>query len=230
MKYVLVVFGILLALSACEIKQDSKLVSENPFYRYFYPYDTIPKVYVYRNVAQGLEEEFHRIFSIEDSQGKHTVVELYAEDGRLLEAMNYNIDSLDVIDHMVVDKNQKKQKALVTEDQLIPLSKLQKGVFASNFPGVLDSTFFLKYIERSFVKSGEMDVLDRESKTVTFKDEILLKLYNPWKKLEDPREGVAFYVFAEGYGLVEWYSEDKSVHYKLEKIISQSDFVKLMSR
>lgn len=114
MKYVLVVFGILLALSACEIKQDSKLVSENPFYRYFYPYDTIPKVYVYRNVAQGLEEEFHRIFSIEDSQGKHTVVELYAEDGRLLEAMNYNIDSLDVIDHMVVDKNQKKQRTIRT--------------------------------------------------------------------------------------------------------------------
>ena len=231
MKLSAVLIGILLiGFSSCEWKQDRYAESENSFYQYFYPYDTIPKVYVYRNISQGLEEEFHRVFSIKDSEGKHTVVELYAEDGRLLEAMNYNIDSLDVQDHMVVDRKQLNKKSLITEKQYFPMTKLEKGEFASNFPGVMDSTFFLKYIKRSFVTSGKMDVLDQEDiKTVTFEDDILLKLYNPWKKLEDPREGKAFYVYGEGFGLVEWYSEDKSMHYRLEKIISQTEFVNLMS-
>ena len=94
----------------------------------------------------------------------------------------------------------------------------------------MDSTFFLKYIERSFVKEGKADVLGKSVPTVEFKDDIILKLYNPWKKLEDVREGKATQIFAKGYGLVEWSSENKEVQYRLEKIISQSDFVKLMAR
>lgn len=232
MKLIAVLVGIVvIAVSSCEWKQERYSESENTFYQYFYPYDTIPRVYVYRNITQGLEEEFHRVFSIKDSEGRHTVVEYYAEDGRLLEALNYNIDSLDVQDHMVVDRKKLNKKALITENQFFPMTKLEKGVFASNFPGVMDSTFFLKYIERSFVISGKINVLDQEDvKSVTFEDDILLKLYNPWTNLEDPRNGKAFYVYAEGFGLVEWYSEDKSMHYRLEKIITQTEFINIMSK
>lgn len=217
----------IIGLASCGKSSET---SENEFFDYFYAYDTIPKVYVYRNISNGLEEEFHRVFAINDSEGKHVVVEIYSEDGRILEALNYNIDSLDIADHMVVNLEQENTKAVLSENQLIPMSKKDKGVFATNFPGVMDSTFFLKYIERSFVKEGKADVLGKSVPTVEFKDDIILKLYNPWKKLEDVREGKATQIFAKGYGLVEWSSENKEVQYRLEKIISQSDFVKLMAR
>lgn len=217
----------IIALSSC--KENSNL-SDNEFFEYFYAYDTIPKVYVYRNVTNGLEEEFHRIFGINDSEGKHVVVEIYAEDGRILEALNFNIDSLDIADHMVVNLEQENTQAAVSENQYMPMSKKDKGIFATNFPGVMDSTFFLKYVEKSFVKEGKIDVLGTSAETVEFRDDIMLKLYNPWKKLEDVREGKATQIYAKGYGLVEWSSEKKEVHYKLEKIISQNEFVKLMAR
>ena len=204
--------------------------SDNEFFDYFYAYDTIPKVYVYRNISNGLEEEFHRVFAINDSEGKHVVVEIYAEDGRILEALNYNIDSLDIADHMVVNLEKENTQAVLSEKQLMPMSKKEKGIFATNFPGVMDSTFFLKYIERSFVKEGKADVLGKSVATVEFGDDIMLKLYNPWKKLEDVREGKATQVFAKGYGLIEWSSENKEVHYRLEKIISQNEFITLMGR
>ena len=37
---------------------------------YFYPVLKEDKFYVYRNVVNGLEEQIHRIYSIEDSKGK----------------------------------------------------------------------------------------------------------------------------------------------------------------
>ena len=84
--------------------------SANPNMEYFYPWDTVPKIYLYRDVANGLDEQFHRVFSITDSQGEHIVVEIYTSDGRIIEALNYNIDSLDLIDHMVVNRNGEKTK------------------------------------------------------------------------------------------------------------------------
>ena len=33
---------------------------------YFYPYDTIPKIYVYRDVVGGLNEQFHRVYGVKD--------------------------------------------------------------------------------------------------------------------------------------------------------------------
>lgn len=234
MKYSFVLIAILtLTLVACKEdthETDSNTVtSENVFYPYFYEYDSIPKVYVYRNITHGLEEQYHRVFGINDSQGKHIVVEFYTEDGRLTEAYNYNLDSLNLIDHMVVGRERVKHKATLSEDQLIPLTKESTTEFASNFPGIMDSTFFLHYVKRKFEKEQKMDVMGKETEAVVFADEILLKLYNPYQDLEDAKEGKAKYYFAKGYGLVEWHSEKKEAHYRLEKIISQKDFTELVN-
>ena len=72
---------VLVVVSACTsaVKEDGaeNLVSTNVYGDYFYSYDTIPKIYVYRNITNGLEEIFHRVFSIEDTEGNHIVVEIY---------------------------------------------------------------------------------------------------------------------------------------------------------
>ena len=221
-----------LALFACgenTAKQAIAPQSENEFYAYFYPYDTIPKVYVYRNIADGLEEQFHRVFSLNDSEGEHIVVETYTDDGRLTEALNYNLDSLDLIDHMVVDRNQENKKGVLFKHRLIPMDRTSEAEFASRFPGVYDSTFFLKEITRKFSKEQQLDVMSERKNVVVFKDEIRLTLFNPWTKMEDVREGEAVSYYAEGIGLVEWHTPNKAAHYRLEKIISQKNFLELVS-
>lgn len=70
---------------------------------------------MYRDVAGGLEEEFHRIYALKDQAGEHLIVEVYASDGRIREAYNYNVDSLNLQDYMVVDVNQEKKKHFCTK-------------------------------------------------------------------------------------------------------------------
>lgn len=94
--------------------------SKNPNAAYFYPLDTVPKIYHYRDIANGLDEEFHRIYTVEDALGPHLIVEVYASDGRLREAINYNIDSLVVQDHMVVNRVQSKEKTLLYKISFSP--------------------------------------------------------------------------------------------------------------
>lgn len=224
---------VLVGVSACtsDEKEDGadNLVSTNVYGDYFYNYDTIPKIYVYRNITNGLEEIFHRVFSIEDTEGNHIVVEIYSEDGRILEALNYNVDSLDLMDHMVVDINNIKRKAELFKNKMIPTDKTSRADFASRFAGIMDSTLFLKEISRVYQKELKLDVLGKQIEAIAFQDDIRITLFNPFTRLEDVKETRSFAYFAKGYGLVEWHSENKLAHYRLEKIMSQSEFVNLMS-
>lgn len=233
MKTLIIFCVLLLGLSACssDEKEDGvvELVSTNIFGDYFYEYDTIPKIYVYRNVTNGLEEIFHRVFAIDDSEGNHVVVEIYAEDGRILEALNYNIDSLNLMDHMVVDTSNVKRKAELFKNNMMPIDKKKRADFASRFAGIMDSTLFLKEISRVYQKELKLDVLGKKTEAVVFQDDIRMTLFNPFTRLEDVKETKSFAYFAKGYGLVEWHSENKLAHYRLEKIMSQSEFVNLMS-
>lgn len=217
-------------LISCSEEVVETTVSSNVFGSSFYPYDTIPKVYVYRDVANGLAEEFHRVFSIDDSEGKHIVVEIYKEDGRLVEALNYNLDSLDIIDHMVVDRKLEKRKAELFKNKLIPDSKTSIASFASRFEGFKDSTMILKEVDRQYKSSKKMDVLGKKVAATVFIDYVRMTLFNPFTREEQEGKWEMLNYFAEGYGLVEWHNEDKTVHYRLEKILSQDDFVNLMSK
>lgn len=209
---------------------DPQPKSVNPNIEYFYPWDTVPKVYMYRDVANGLEEQFHRIFSISDSQGDHIVVEIYTSDGRIIEALNYNIDSLDVMDHMVVNRNGEKTKAELFKTKLIPLAK-EETWFASRFQGFLDSTLILKEVFRKFNKvDPEYRVMDEQNEAIIFKDYVRMTNFNPFSKKESVIEGEASSYFSKGFGLTEWHTANKKAHYRLEKIMTQEEWVKIISR
>lgn len=213
-----------------EADSENPNVSENVFGDFFYPYDTIPKIYVYRDVVNGLEEQFHRVFAINDSEGKHIVVEIYTNDGRIIEALNYNLDSLDIIDYMVVDRRQEQTKAELFKNKLIPNDKKSTASFAARFSGISDSTLFLKEIDREYGSTKNIDVMGKKVNTTIFNDHLRVTLFNPFTKMEDEREGESVNYFATGYGLVEWHNVDKSIHYRLEKIISQDAFVNLVRK
>jgi hypothetical protein len=215
-------------LTSCRNQQTE---SKNQYITYFYEADSVPKIYLFRDIANGLDELFQRIYTVDDSQGSHIIVETYAADGRIIEALNYNTDSLDVMDHMVVNRNGKKTKAELFKNKLIPMNDREEVWFASRFQGFMDSTLILKEIKRK-VNGKEIlcDVMGEQVPTIVMKDRIRMTNFNPFTKKERVLEGNSINYFAKGYGLVEWFTPDKKVHYRLEKIMTQEEWIKIITR
>lgn len=227
MKIVLSFIALILIIASCSTDESK---SKNPYAEYFYELDSVPKIYLFRDIANGLDEQFQRIYSVKDSEGEHIVVEIYSADGRILEALNYNVDSLDVMDHMVVNRNNEKTKAELFKNKLIPMNANEEVWFASRFQGFLDSTLILKEIKRTTDgKEIQHDALGEDIATIIMKDKIRMTNFNPFSKKETVLEGKAVNYYAKGYGLVEWHTPDKKVHYKLEKILTQQEFLKIVT-
>lgn len=205
--------------------------SKNPNVAFFYPLDTIPKIYQYRNIANGLDEEFHRIYTVEDAVGPHLIVEVYAGDGRLREAINYNIDSLVVQDHMVVNRIQSKEKALLYKNQLFPFDLQKETWFATKFSGVTDSTVILQEVFRRFQTKKSTSVLAKKKvSALVFQDKIRRTVLNPFTRKEKEVTGIQYSIFAEGFGLVAWHNRNKSIHFRLERILSQKEWIQIIAQ
>lgn len=229
MKLVLSCIALIAVIVSCST--DNQAVSKNPYATYFYEVDTVPKVYLFRDVANGLDEQFQRIYALNDSEGEHLIVEIYSADGRILEALNYNVDSLDIMDHMVVNRNNEKTKAEVFKNKIIPMNDTEEVWFATRFQGFRDSTLILKEIKRKVSgKELQHEVLGEKVPTMVMKDKVRMTNFNPFTKKESVLEGNAVNYFAKGYGLIEWHTPDKKVHYRLEKIMTQEEWVKIITR
>lgn len=228
MKFLISCFVLAMTLVACSGSGND---SKNPYAEYFYPVDSVAKIYLYRDVAHGMDEQFQRIYAVSDSEGKHIIVETYSADGRILEALNYNVDSLDIMDHMVVDRNSEKTKAELFKNKLIPMNASEEVWFASRFPGFLDSTLILKEIRRK-VNGAEIqhEVMGEKTPTIVMKDQIRMSNFNPFTKKETVLEGKSVNYFAKGFGLVEWHTPDKKVHYRLERVLTQEEWINIITR
>ncbi len=224
-----VIFSLFLVLVSCSEKLPYESI--NPNAAFFYPIDTIPKIYLYRDIARGLEEEFHRIYALKDNAGPHIVVERYASDGRILEAINYNIDSLTVFDQMVVDRFQKKEKAFIYKNDLFPMGLKKQAWYSIKFKGVVDSTLILREIKRNFKKNQRITIMEEEqADALIFEDLVRQTVLNPFTKKEQAYQAKQRSYFAKGFGLVEWHSLDKKVHFRLEQILTQQEWVKIIAR
>ncbi len=203
--------------------------SKHPYANYFYPILDEPKIYVYRDIVGGLEEQFHRVYSVKDHLGHHVVVERYASDGRILEALNFNVDSLNIQDHMVVNRNQKKTKAFVYKTTYLPWNKTQQTWFSTKFEGVLDSTLILQELKRNLLSDNViMDVMGEQTNAIKYKDFTKFTLLNPFTKTEKVMALPSYTYYAEGVGLVEWKSNGNKVHFKLEQIMDQAEWLKVI--
>jgi hypothetical protein len=232
MKPIQILFSLVVLLAfGCGSEEKATVLSKNSFVKYFYPVDTVPKIYLYRDVANGLDEKFHRVYAINDSKGQHVVVEMYTSTGRLTEAYNYNIDSLDLMDHMVVDRNGEKKKTELFKNKLIPMQANEEVWFASRFQGFLDSTLILSEIKRK-TDGVEIshNVMGKDVPCVVMTDHVRLSNFNPFTKKDNIIETESINYFAEGYGLVEWHTVNKKAHYKLERIFSQEEWLKIITR
>lgn len=227
-----VFIGLLVLIFSCKSKNNGidQAKSNHPYVNYFYPYDSTPRIYCYRNIANGLDEEFHRIYAIKDQKGHHIIVEKYASNGRIIEALNYNYDSLNIIDHMVVDRNNHKTSSILFKNKILPRNKVEQTWFASKYPGHLDSTVILDELKRKVLKENiPYQVLEEEKrKAMVFEDYRRLTMINIYTKKEQSISTTGESIFAEGFGLIEFYSKNKVAHFKLEKVISQKEWIQFI--
>lgn len=213
---------------SCNSNEKESKVSQNEFYEFFYPFDTIPKVYVYRDKIHGMEETFHRIYSVNDSQGKFTVVETYSTDGRILEALTFDIDSLNVYDHMVVKSEKERIKSYLPKNDFFPMNEKDAGNLIQVIP-INDTLAVSREIIRNYSDRLSMNVLGEDRNSVLFSDYILMKSVEKNKTENRSLSSGASYYFSEGIGLSRWHTDKKEVDFVLQKIISQKEFIQLMS-
>ncbi len=219
-------------LCSCLVLSCDNDSSKNELAEYFYPQKDESVFYIYRDKSNPLSEEVHRIFTISDSKGDHIVVEIYTGEGRILEAYNYNMDSLTLDDHMVVNGDLIKTKADLLKTHLYPMNLSDEAYFATRFQGFYDSTFILKEVKRKAAKKPliELSVMDEKVEAIVFDDEIRQTLFNPFTQKENVLEGKAKTYFAKGYGLVEWHDVKKKHHFVLEQVFNEQEGAKLLIR
>lgn len=203
--------------------------SSHPNASYFYVYDTTTKIYQYRDIVHGMNEQFHRIYGVEDSEGKHIVVERYSQAGRITEAYNYNLDSLNVLDHMVVNGFGEKEKATIYKNELFPFEKNKVTRYASKFSGFQDSTVILMELYRDVKGTDVKNVISDPIECIKLEEQARYTILNPFTKKETQQEFQSIYFFGKGVGLVEWFDKEKKMHFVLEDIISQAKWIKLIS-
>ena len=197
---------------------------------FFYPYDTIPKIYQYRDIVNGMRECFYRVYGIRDAYGAHIIVEKYVDGRRLTEAYNYSRDSLKVIDHMVVDRFGKNEKALIYHNELFP-KDTSEIYFASKFSGLTDSTVLFYESFRKLNAFEERTIMNQKTDCMKLNEALRITNIHVGSKMESqPLTANMSLYFAKDLGLSEWYDENKTQHFVLESILTQKEWINLISR
>lgn len=95
---------------------------------------------------------------------------------------------------------------------------------------MVDSTLILRELKRNFKKKKLITVMeDEQADALVFDDIVRQTVLNPFTKKEQAYQAMQLSYFAKGFGLVEWHSLDKKVHFRLEQILTQQEFVKIIT-
>ncbi len=206
--------------------------SKNELVDYFYPLTGDAQVYLYRDVKNGVSERFHRIYRVKDQEGEHVVVEIYSDDARIIEAYNYNVDSLDLADHMIVDRDGKKRQAELFKNRIFPMNDRDETYFASRFPGVRDSTLILQEVQRRVnpVKPKEdIMVMGKKKNALVIEDNYRTTIFNPITREESELNGRNYSYFVKGIGLVRWHDNKNKSDFRLQKILTEKQWALLIN-
>jgi hypothetical protein len=226
---------IVLLFSCSEKKSGKKEIgfatAKSEFAEYFYPEYKNPKVYIFRDSLSPLMEQYHRIYARNILDYRHNILEIYQTGGRFSEAYTYKLnDSLSLMAHTVFDRNKNKEGAEVLRTDLMPMSKKQSSYFVSRFKGPKDSTMMLAEIKRAYWKGPlKMDVMGKSMDVIIMTDTIRQTVFNPFTKQETVLNVLMRTIFAKNLGAVGFYTDNKQLNMKLEKIVSDKEWSALIS-
>jgi hypothetical protein len=211
----------LVSIVSCEDRKTSA-VSDN-FRDYFFPVDSlVPYIYVFRDEKKPLDERFMRMYRLQNDTDSSFVVERFNSLFKITEGFTYKLnDSLTLEDHMIVDRNGLKRKSKLTSQYNFPVFKGIEAHFIADFPGVADSTVIVQDSKKHVINVNySYTLFGKTIPAIIVKDTIRLYELNVNTKEVREKSVITDNVYAKGYGLVEWGTEDKSVLYSLRTILS----------
>jgi hypothetical protein len=85
-------------------------------------------------------------------------------------------------------------------------------------------------VKRKLKTKKTIQVMDDEIEALVFTDELRLTILNPFTQKEEALKGKRMSYFAEGIGLVEWHSLNNKIHYRLEQVLTQQEWIKMIAR
>ena len=89
---------------------------------------------------------------------------------------------------------------------------------------------YVSSYDRQYKKKSTHSVIEDEVETLVFSDDLRLTVLNPFTRKENSKSIQRISYFSEGFGLVEWHSLNKKVHYRLEQVLSQEEWIKMITR
>lgn len=220
--YLIVVLMVL--VSACDNAGDNKEGGKirKDYVDYFYPTDSlIPFIYVFQDKNDPLNEKIQRIYRMESPSDTILVVEHFNANFRITEGYSFDVNNFQIVDHMIVDGDGLKRKAKLSSNSFFPLNKGELSYFISDFPSHLDSITMV-YQSKKGVSDADykIDVLGESIPALLIKDTVSITMANVFNQKGSTRSFIIDRVYAKGYGLVRWSSEDGSIVYNLEKILN----------
>lgn len=220
----LVLIGVFcLAINSC--KESPTTQSADTYKEYFFPTDSlVPYIYVFSDEKMPLDERFYRMYRLQNDADSSFVVERFNSSFKITEGFTYKLnDSLTLEDHMIVDGDGLKRKSKLTSNYNFPVFKGMVAHFIADFPGVVDSTVMVQDSKKHVVDMNyKFTLFEKEVSALLVKDTIRWYELNSNTKEVRERTVVTDNVYAKGYGLVEWGTEDKSVVYTLRAILSDA--------
>lgn len=189
---------------------------------YFFPSDSLaPYIYVYSNEKNPIEEELFRIYKLETPGKNHLVVEKFNSNFRIKEGFTYDLDSnLSIVDHMIVDGQGLKRQANLTETNLYPNELNDTSLFISDFPAHLDSMMGVYKSKKTIEDTFVYEIFGEKTNALEIKDEVTLSFVNPYIQKGSSNTVEIRRIYAQGYGLTEWFTPDKKIHFKLKRILT----------
>lgn len=207
---------------SCSSSLDESNKSQSNLQDYFFPSDSLdPYIYVYAEESNPLDEKIYRVYKLNTPDVEHLIVERYNPNFRITEGYTYDLkNNLEVDDHMVVDAQGKKRKATLTASSWYPVAEEESSLFISDFPAHIDSLVGVYKSKKTFVGREKYEIFNSETEAIELKDEVTLSFVSPTTRKGSSNSLVFNRVYAKGFGLTEWFTEDKKIHYKLKRILS----------
>lgn len=195
---------------------------------YFYPLnEDEPYIYAYFDEKAPLDERFHRMINFYEADSRTFVIERYNASLRISEGFTLDPNSLEILDHMMVDKNLKKRKSNITANQYFPLEMHKTVRFVSDYPSHLDSVTAVYDSRRTIIeKDIPVEVMDTTYQTILLRDTVNVHMVNRYTKESGTQTAVIDNYYAKGVGLVKFGDVDGKINYTLKSIISDSWWMK----
>lgn len=225
MKCVRLIFISLLLLGCTEnpeIITSNEVAADFNSMDYFFPLaEDEPYIYAYFDKNAPLDERFYRLINFYDAEGRTFVIERYNASLRISEGFTLDPNSLEVLDHMMVDKNLQKRKSNVSASQYFPLKMHETVRFVSDYPSHIDSVTAIYDSRRTIIENDiPIKIMDSTYQAILLRDTVHVHIANYFTKESVTQTAIIDNYYAKGLGLVKFGDVEGNVNYELKRIIS----------